>query len=47
MKKTRFTEEQIALALHRAEDGTPVEEVCRKWRCPEVWTTNKWKNRFI
>ncbi len=30
MKKSRFTEEQIALALKQAELGTPVEEVCRK-----------------
>jgi len=30
MKKSRFTEEQIAMALHRVEDGVSVEEVCRK-----------------
>ena len=30
MKKTRFTEEQITLALHRAEEGTSVEEICRR-----------------
>jgi putative transposase len=30
MKKSKFTEEQIAFALHQADTGTSVEEVCRK-----------------
>lgn len=30
MKKSRYTEEQIAFALKQAELGTPVPEVCRK-----------------
>ena len=30
MKRSKFTEEQIAFALKQAEVGTPVEEVCRK-----------------
>jgi len=30
MKKSRFTEQQIAFALRQAESGTSVEEVCRK-----------------
>ncbi|AIV81712.1 transposase [Burkholderia pseudomallei] len=30
MKKSKFTEEQIADALKQAELGTPVAEVCRK-----------------
>jgi putative transposase len=30
MKKSKFTEQQIAFALHQAEGGTPIEEVCRK-----------------
>ena len=30
MKKSKFTEEQIAFALHKAQTGTSVEEVCRK-----------------
>ena len=29
MKKSRYTEEQIAFALRQAELGTKVEEVCR------------------
>ena len=30
MKKSRFTEEQIAFALRQAETGAPAREVCRK-----------------
>ena len=30
MKKSRFTDEQIAFALRQAEGGAPVKEVCRK-----------------
>ncbi len=30
MKKSRFTEEQIAFALKQAELGTKVDEICRK-----------------
>jgi len=30
MKKSKFTEEQLAYALMQAETGTRVEEVCRK-----------------
>jgi putative transposase len=29
VKKSKFTEEQIAFALKQAELGTRVEEVCR------------------
>lgn len=30
MKKSRISEKQIAFILEQAEDGTTVEEVCRK-----------------
>jgi putative transposase len=30
MKKSRFTDQQIAFALQQAEAGTSVAEVCRK-----------------
>ena len=36
MKKTRYTEEQIAFALKQAETRTRVEEVCRKMGISEA-----------
>lgn len=30
MPRKRFTNEQIAFALRQAENGTTVEEICRK-----------------
>ena len=30
MKKSKFTDEQIAFALKQAEMGTAVSEICRK-----------------
>lgn len=30
MKKSKFTEDQIAFALKQAKTGTAVEEICRK-----------------
>ena len=30
MKKSKFTEAQIAFILKQAEEGTPIAEVCRK-----------------
>lgn len=30
MKKSRFSDQQIAFILRQAEEGTTVEEVCRK-----------------
>ena len=45
MRKTRFTEEQIAFALRQAETGTPVVEVCRKMGNSEA-TYYNWKRRY-
>ncbi len=45
MKKTRYTEEQIAFALKQAETGTRVEEVCRKMGIFEA-TFYNWKKKF-
>ena len=45
MKKTRYTEEQIAFTLKQAETGTRVEEVCRKMGISEA-TFYNWKKKF-
>ncbi len=45
MKRTRFTEEQIAFALRQVEGGVPVKEVCRKLQVSEQ-TFYRWKKKF-
>lgn len=45
MKKSRFSEEQIAFALRQAEGGTPIVEVCRKMGISEQ-TFFRWKKKF-
>ena len=45
MKKTKFTEEQIAFALRQAETGTRVGEVCRKMGISEA-TFYNWKKKY-
>jgi putative transposase len=45
MKKTRYTEEQIAFALRQAEAGVPVENICRKLGVGEA-TFYRWKKQF-
>lgn len=45
MKKSRFTEEQIAFGLRQAETGTPIVEVCRKLGISEQ-TFFRWKKKF-
>lgn len=45
VKKSRFTEEQIAFALKQAELGTRVEDVCRKMGISEA-TFYIWKKRY-
>ncbi len=45
MKKTRFTDEQIAFALRQAETGTPVQEVIRKMGISEQ-TFYRWKKLY-
>lgn len=44
MKKSKFTEQQIAYALKQAELGTPVEEVCRKMGISDA-TFYNWKKK--
>ncbi len=45
MKKSKFTDEQIAFALRQAETGTQVSEVCRKMGIAEA-TFYNWKKKF-
>ncbi len=45
MKKSRFTDEQIAFALKQAETGASVTEVCRKMGISEA-TFYNWKRKF-
>jgi putative transposase len=45
MKRSRFSEEQIAYALRQAESGTPVAEVCRQIGVAEA-TFFRWKKRY-
>ena len=45
MKKSRFTNEQIAFALHQAESGTAVEEVCRELSIRQQ-TFYRWRKKF-
>jgi putative transposase len=45
MKKSKFTEEQIAFALRQAESGTRVAEVCRKMGIAEQ-TYFRWKKKY-
>jgi len=44
MRKSRSTEEQIAMALRQGEAGTPVEEICRKLGISEA-TYFRWKKQ--
>ena len=45
MKRSKFTEEQIAFALHQADTGTSVEEVCRKIGISQA-TFYAWKKKY-
>ena len=45
MKKSRFTDQQIAFALQQAEGGTPIEEVCRKMGVSQA-TFFRWKKVY-
>ena len=45
MRKTRFTEEQIAMALRQGEVGTPVAEIIRKLGISEQ-TYYRWKRKY-
>jgi len=39
MRTSRFTVEQIAIALRQVEAGTPAEDICRKLEIAEATFT--------
>ena len=45
MKKSKFSEEQIAYALRQAESGTAVADVCRQLGISDA-TFYVWKKKF-
>ncbi|MNG68271.1 Transposase [compost metagenome] len=45
MKKSKFTEAQIAFAIKQSETGTRVEEVCREMGISEA-TFYNWKKKY-
>ena len=46
MKRSKFTEEQVAYALRQAESGTPVSDVCRQPGVSEA-TFYVWKKSTL
>ncbi len=45
MRKSRFSDEQIAHALRQAENGTPIADIARKLGISEN-TFYSWKKKF-
>ncbi len=45
MKKSRFTEAQIAFVLRQAEEGTPVAEICRNAGISDA-TFYNWRKKY-
>jgi putative transposase len=45
MKKSKFNEQQIAFILRQAEEGTTVEEVCRKAGI-SIQTYYRWRQKY-
>ena len=45
MKRSRFSDQQIAFVLRQAEEGTTVEEVCRKVGISQA-TYYLWKRKY-
>ena len=45
MKKSKYTEEQIAFALRQGETGTRVSEICRKMGISDA-TYYNWKKKY-
>ena len=45
MKRSKFSEEQVAYALRQAESGSPVGDVCRQLGVSEA-TFYIWKKKY-
>ncbi len=45
MKRSKFSEQQIAFILRQAEEGTSVEEVCRKAGISQQ-TYYRWRKKY-
>jgi putative transposase len=45
MKASRFSESQNAFVLREGEDGTPVEEICRKTGISQA-TYHNWRKKY-
>ena len=45
MRRSKFTEEQVAYALRQAESGTPLPDVCRQLGVSEA-TFYVWKKQY-
>ena len=45
MKRSKFSDQQIAFILRQAEEGTRVEEVCRKAGI-SVQTYYRWRKKY-
>ncbi len=45
MKRSKFSEPQMAFILRQAEEGTPVAEVCRKAGISEA-THYNWRKKY-
>ncbi len=45
MKKSKFTDSQIAFILRQAEEGVSVEEICRKTGISDA-TYYRWRTKY-
>lgn len=45
MKKSKYTDEQVAYAIRQVDSGTPVGDVCRNLGISEQ-TFYRWKRRY-
>lgn len=45
MKKSRFSEQQMAFILRQAEEGVSVEDVCRKAGI-SIQTYYRWRKKY-